>query len=64
MNINESHIDWLYNITIEKLNERLHKDEITEADYNSELLKVKLWAEKSYREMETAVNTDEDGFNI
>lgn len=52
MNISENEIDWVYSTTVDKLKEQLQNKEISDTDYESEMIRIKLWAEKAYSKLE------------
>jgi len=52
MNLSENEITWIYSATVDKLKEQFESNQLSDVEYESEMLRVKIWADKSYRDLE------------
>lgn len=52
--LTENEIEWLYSTTVQKLKESFRDKTITELDFDAEMLKIKIWAEKAYEALDNS----------
>lgn len=58
MNLSENEITWIYSTTVDKLKEQFENKQLSDVEYESEMLRVKMWADKSYRDLELKIPTN------
>lgn len=51
--LTENEIEWLYTTTVQKLQQSFAEQTINETELESEMLKIKLWAEKAYKNLDS-----------
>lgn len=56
----QEQIEWIVSATTEKLTLLFEKNQISEIEYSTELTKLNLWAEKSYKEIEKAAQIERE----
>lgn len=58
MNLSENEITWIYSTTVDKLKEQFENKQLSDVEYESEMLRVKMWADKGYRDLELKIPTN------
>lgn len=48
----QDQIDWIVSVTSDKLKDSFLSKQLSETEYNTELTKLNLWAEKTYKQLE------------